>query len=179
MTVLVYGFKPFKDYKTNVTEEAIKRLRGMKDVKFVVFPATFNRKQYIDAVKRHRPDVVFGLGQYPQGKKYRFERKAVNRYALSKKNKPHAIRTGGPKQLFLPLRLPTDRHSWESYDAGTYVCNYSMYVIAEYLRDSDTAFAFVHVPRTKNPGEVATYVRNLIKKIADSHRYGESSTIAL
>ena len=34
-----------------------------------------------------------------------------------------------------------------SYDAGNYVCNFSMFVIAEYCRNRGRRVGFIHLPK--------------------------------
>jgi pyrrolidone-carboxylate peptidase len=52
-----------------------------------------------------------------------------------------------------------------SYDAGDYVCNFSMYVILDYLRRhrQDARFGFVHVPHYYDLKRAAGFLRKLLK----------------
>ena len=121
MKVLVYGFGPYMNYKENITETIVKKL---KSVSKQLFDVKFGKNQFINAVKDF--DVIIGLGQHPRSKKLRIERKAVNLKWKSRKETPKPIFKDKPQQSFVTLKIKKDKDSWLSYDAGKYVCNYSM-----------------------------------------------------
>ena len=66
MRVLIYGFGSYRDFPDNITETIIKALPSHPNVKTVVFPVRFDKRQFIEVLKRHQPDVVIGLGQCTQ-----------------------------------------------------------------------------------------------------------------
>jgi len=147
MKVLLYGFKPYKKWKENITEKIIRKIRNRKNLKKIIFDVEFNKKNFIDEIKKYNPDVIIGLGQHPRSKKIRIERKAVNLKTHNKKEVPKKISKKGPKYLFVNLKLKKDKNSWISYDAGKYVCNYSMYMISDFFKSKNIKFAFIHLPK--------------------------------
>lgn len=106
-----------------------------------------------------------GLGQCGSGKKIRIERKAINRKRFGKKERPKPIFKKRPKYYFLNLKLKKDRGSRISYNAGDYVCNYSMYVISNFIRKKNIKFAFVHIPRNYNLNKAVKFVESKIHEI--------------
>jgi pyroglutamyl-peptidase len=168
--VLVYGFGPYKQFKDNVTSRIVKKLRASRTLKKIVFPVKFDKKQFIDAVKKHRPDVVLGLGQCSKGSWMRIERRAINKKRSYKKEKPRAIARGGAKWLPANLRPEKSASAGRtkiSYDAGDYVCNFSMYVVLDYLRRHrrETRFGFIHVPHDYDPARARVFLTRLVGKL--------------
>lgn len=152
MVVLVYGFGPYKRYKTNITQRLVKALPRSARLRKIVFPVRFERRRFIAALRKHRPDVVLGLGQCAAGKRLRIERRAANRKRNDEKERARPINRRGPRTLAPTLRLERKlfgRGAKFSRNAGDYVCNFSMYVILDYLRRRSpaTRFGFIHVPR--------------------------------
>src|SRR5262249_53192914 len=105
MRVLVYGFGPYKQFKTNITQKILRKLPRSRNVKKIVFPVRFDKNQFIAAIEKHRPDAILGLGQCGSGKRLRIERRAVNRKRDSKDEKGRPIRRGGPRSLAPTLAL--------------------------------------------------------------------------
>jgi len=172
MRVLVYGFGPYRRFKNNITREIVRKLRASPNLKKIVFPVRFHKKQFTIAVSKYRPDVVLGLGQCSTGRLLRIERRAVNKRREHKKEKPRAIVRGGPKSMPATLRLEKaalGKHVKISYDAGDYVCNFSMYVILDYLRRrrrENGRFGFIHVPHDYDPARAQAFLAGLVGKLA-------------
>src|ERR1043165_9997201 len=95
MRVFVYGFGPYKQFKSNITQEIVRKIPRSAGLKKIVFPVRFDKNQFIAAIAKHRPDVILGLGQCGSGKYLRIERRAVNRRRNNKDEKGKAIVTGG------------------------------------------------------------------------------------
>ncbi len=151
MRLHLYGFGPYKHFKANITEKIVRKLPRSAYLKKIVFPVRFDKAQFLSAIEKHRPDVILGLGQCGSGKHLRIERRAVNRRRNSKEEKASAIRRGGPRWLIPTLRLRKGafgRQGVTSSNAGDYVCNFSMYMMLDYLkrRDSKARFSFIHIP---------------------------------
>jgi pyroglutamyl-peptidase len=168
MRVLVYGFGPYKHFKANITQKIVRKLPRSADLTKIVFPVRFDEKQFVAAIEKHRPDVILGLGQCGSGKHLRIERRAVNRRRDSKDEKGRAIRRGGARWLRPTLRLRKTLFSGQaksSSTAGDYVCNFSMYMILDYIkrRRSRTRFGFIHIPHDYDRSNA----RRLVKKIID------------
>ena len=168
MRLLVYGFGPYKQFKSNITHRIVSKLPRSTDLKKIVFPVRFNKSQFTAAIAKHRPDIILGLGQCGSGKKLRIERRAINFRRKNKEEKGRAIVRGGPKALAPTLQLRKmifDGQANISSNAGDYVCNFSMYIILDYLnrRRSRTLFGFIHIPHDYDRSRA----RRLVKKIID------------
>jgi pyroglutamyl-peptidase len=171
MRVLVYGFGPYRHFQENVTEQILRELPKQRRLKTIVFPVKFHKSQFIDPVKEFRPGVVLGLGQCSTGRLLKIEARAVNRRRGDKSGKTRPIIQGGADILLTNLELNFGRAAKASRDAGDYVCNYSMYVILDFLkrRHLPIPFGFIHVPHGYNKGKAA----RLLLKAVDELRTGE------
>jgi pyrrolidone-carboxylate peptidase len=160
--ILLYGFGPYDSHETNISGELLKGMRLPRSVQRRVFDVCFDRAMFIDAIERHDPEIIIGLGQSTRSRKIRIERKAVNlmgeRGATKKPISRH-----GPDHLFMSLRIPHTGRARLSYDAGTYVCNFSMYVMAEHCRDSRRRCGFVHLPGSLQLSEAEEFVSMLLQ----------------
>lgn len=160
--VLLYGFGPYDNHETNISGELVKGMQLPQGVQRRVFDVCFDRSMFIDALDACDPDVVIGLGQSARSRKIRIERKAVNLMGERGENK-RPINTQGPDHLFMSLDVPHDDRVRLSYDAGTYVCNFSMYVIAEYCLDSGRRCGFLHLPRRLSLSQAGVFVGTLVR----------------
>lgn len=165
MKILVYGFKPYKHWKENITEKILRKIKPRKNLKKVIFPVEFERKVFLDRIKRYKPDIILGLGQCSRGKKIRIERKAVNLKKHNKKEKAKIISRNKPKYLFTSLKLKKDKGSRISYNAGQYVCNFSIYVISDFSKNK-IGFAFLHIPSDYNLNKAVRFVESKINRLA-------------
>ncbi len=59
--ILIYGFKPFKNYKKNVSHEVVKKFDRKKYIK-VVFPVAYEKEQILDKIEKYQPNIIIGLG---------------------------------------------------------------------------------------------------------------------
>jgi pyrrolidone-carboxylate peptidase len=165
MRLLIYGFGPYKQFKENITARVLKKLPETKGVKKVIFPVRFQQRQFIEALKKHKPEIILGLGQTSRSKRIKIERRAVNRRRENKGDRARPIRAGGRKWLATNLRWNGGRQARQSNSAGDYVCNYSMYVILDYLkrRALPARFGFIHMPHDYNLRSARRYVLNLVR----------------
>jgi len=136
MKILVYGFKPYKKYKENITENIIIKIKNRKNLVKEVFTVKFEKNMFLEKIKRQ-----------------------------NKKDKPKIIFKDKPKYRFTSLKLTTDENSRISYNAGKYVCNYSMYVILDYCQNKTTEFAFIHVPKGYNLDKAVKFVESKINEL--------------
>lgn len=168
MRVLIYGFGPYRHFQTNVTEKILRRLPKRRQVKTVVFPVRFHKRQFIEAIQEHKPEVVLGLGQCSRGRRLRIEARAVNRRRNNKNEKNKLIVSDGSPSLSTTLKLDLGRHARFSNNAGDYVCNYSAYVILDFLgrRHLPVRFGFIHIPHRY---AVQTAVRTLVKVLSENY----------
>ena len=169
MRILIYGFGAYRQFKQNITQQVLGKLRRSAGLKKIVFPVRFDRRQFTSAVKQYRPDVVLGLGQCSRGRLMRIERRAINRKRNNGKGRARPIVRGGPRRLPTTLKLETlglGKSAKVSRDAGDYVCNFSMYIMLNYLRRCrpDARFGFIHIPRDFNPERVVRFVRRILRK---------------
>jgi pyrrolidone-carboxylate peptidase len=158
---LVYGFGPYEEFDANISESVVRALAPRPGVVIEVFDVRFDRDMFVSVLGRHAPDVVIGLGQCRRGRKLRIESRAQNRWG--RRGEPlRRVSESGPGHLFASLRLPFDARTRASRDAGTYVCNFSMYVCLEYCATRGSQYGFIHVPRGYDPGAAADYLGEAI-----------------
>jgi len=167
MRILIYGFGPYRRFRHNVTEKLIRRLPRRREFRTIIFPVRFHRRQFIDAVRKHDPEAILGLGQCSRGRRLRIERRAVNKRRNDKHERAMPIIRGGPRQLPTSLNLNIGPPARFSRIAGDYVCNYSMYVILDYLkrRRVPVRFGFVHIPHDFDPGRASPILAKAIDSI--------------
>lgn len=63
--------------------------------------------------------------------------------------------------------LKKDTNSWLSYNAGTYVCNFSMYIISDLLQNSGVKYAFLHIPKQFDVDTAVHFVEAKIKEMVN------------
>lgn len=167
MRLLIYGFGPYKQFRENITEKILRRLPARMGLKKAIFPVRFQKRQFIEALKKHKPEIILGLGQTSRSRRLKIERRAVNRRREEKGDRARPIRAGGRKWLATSLRWNRGRQAGISYDAGDYVCNYSIYVILDYLkrRRLPTRFGFIHIPHDYSVSRARRFVLSVARKI--------------
>ena len=167
MRLLIYGFGPYRHFQDNVTEKIVRRLPRRDGRKKIVFPVRFHKAQFLNPIKKHRPDFILGLGQCAHGERLRIEFQAVNRRRNSPDDKKRPILTGGPPSLKTSLRLALGRQGKSSNKAGEYVCNYSMYVILDFIKRHrlDIRFGFIHIPHRYDYRKATHLVEKAIGRI--------------
>ncbi len=164
MKLLVYAFEPFGQNTKNISQQVLKQLRGRKNVKKIILPVKFNSTFVIKAIENIKPNIILGLGQYPRGKKIRIERLAKNQ----QKSKGHlqtSIKKNGPAKAAVTLKLQPDINSWVSYNAGRYVCNYSIYVLLTNAITKDIPFAFLHISKKVDVNKATDILEHKIDEI--------------
>jgi pyroglutamyl-peptidase len=165
MRILLYGFGPYREFRDNITARIIRSLSRQAGLKKLVFPVRFQRRQFIDALDRHRPDIVLGLGQSSR-KRIEVETRALNRRRAGKLERVRPILKDKPKSL--PTSLPIHAGRWAgiSINAGDYVCNYSMFVLLEEIdrRQLRTRFGFVHIPHDCDQLKAIGYVQRILQQ---------------
>ncbi len=148
--VLVYAFGPYQSFDTNVTQRTLEAMRAPKGVVLHVFDVKFRRAMFERVFERVRPAAIIGLGQHPRARKLRLERRAHSRGNRS-------------RARFVTLDLPRTRDTAVTYDAGDYVCNFSMWVGTDWCARHGARYAFVHVPKDYAPERLEAYLRKAIK----------------
>lgn len=164
--VLVTGFSPFLDFKTNPSQTVAQKLDGQKSkgVSFTgkVLPVSYDEAEsvllnYLDEVK---PDLVIGTGLAPGRPRISVEKIAIN-YKYSQAPDNSGIRASGeridqemPDGIFSLLEVETlvellNRNNIPaqiSTTAGSYLCNYVMFLIVKEAIDRGIRGGFVHLP---------------------------------
>ena len=164
--ILVFGFKPYGKYKTNISEIIVNKLRNKKISKKIILPITFNRNRIIKKIKEIKPDVILGVSQHPRARKIRIERKAKNMIKL-RKEKLKFTNKNSKKVLFTNLKIKKINGTTITYNAGTYVCNFVMFNIMDYIikNDKDIKFAFLHIPKKYNIRKGISTINKIINNI--------------
>ncbi len=169
MRILVYGFKPYADYSSNITEQVLARIDETQTLKKRVFDVRFDAAMFNETLARLRPDRIIGLGQHPRARKLRIERKAKN-LKKSAGKAPAPIITDGPSECYTTLKLPQNDLTTVTYNAGTYVCNYSMYLMAQYCHQTGAQSGFVHVPVGYDLRTLRQYLHQAVQQIVRNNR---------
>ena len=166
MRILVYGFGPYREFPNNITETIINALPSVAGLTTAVFPVRFNRRQFIDVLERHKPDHVIGLGQCRRGRT-EIESRAINHKRAGKMGPVKLIRQSGAEFLPTTLDIKLGPQVGRSDNAGDYVCNYSMYVMLDYISRiaGEVKFMFLHIPHDADPRNATALVARAIKKL--------------
>lgn len=167
MKILLYGFKPFLQYSENITEKIIANIKYNNDIKKIIFDVLFDENIFKDAIKNYKPDFIIGMGQYPRGKKIRIERTAYNEKRNSKKERSSIISKKYPEKLYATLKLASDNNSRITYNAGRYVCNFSMFTCLSYTKNTCTKYAFLHIPKDIEIKKGVDFVEKALKNLKD------------
>ncbi|HQC74570.1 MAG TPA: pyroglutamyl-peptidase I, partial [Bacilli bacterium] len=163
--LLITAFVPFGKQTHNSSLEVVRKLRkqfkGIELV-FVKLPVVFNIDLYGDLLKQHQPDYLLMCGQAGGRKLIECEKVAIN-YVYSRQPdnigviiKGSRIIYDGPDAYFstaplLPIvnklqeeKLPVQM----SFSAGTYVCNFSYYLMLHtiHIHHLCCEAMFVHFP---------------------------------
>ena len=167
MRLLIYGFGPYRHFQDNVTEKIVRRLPRREGHKKIVFRVKFHKAQFLNAIKQHRPDLILGLGQCAHGERLRIEAQAANRRRNSPDDKARSILPGGSPSLKTNFRLALGRQGKSSNKAGEYVCNYSMYVILDFIKRHrlPIRFGFIHIPHGYDDKKAIRILEKAIDKI--------------
>ncbi len=165
MRVLLYGFKPYGDYTENITEQVLSRISATDTLVKKVYEVRFDADMFNKTLSRLKPDRILGLGQHPRARKLRIERKARNlRKTPDQTLIP--ISATGPASMHATLQLPETALTTVTYDAGTYVCNYSMYLTGQYCRQSGAHFGFIHIPKDQDLTILSAYLKMAVARIS-------------
>lgn len=164
--ILIYAFEPFLRYRRNVTQAIVEALPARPEWHSAILPVRFEPEIFLPLVESLNPDYILGLGQCPRGAQIRIERKAHNlmRHRRSEPGEP--IDAEGPAQLVPNWRIAPNSRRRDSYDAGRYVCNYSMYLMSRYAETHGSNYAFLHVPRTYSVRSATREIVALLEALA-------------
>ena len=165
MRVLIYGFGAYRQFRDNITARIIKSLPKTASLITEIFPVRFQRRQFIAALKRHRPDIILGLGQSSR-KQIDVETQARNRRRAGKIDELRPIFRDRPKSLPATLKIRAGRSVRSSNDAGDYVCNYSMYVLLDAIvrQRRKVQFGFIHIPHDWDLEKAVGLIRKVLRQ---------------
>lgn len=155
MKILLYGFAPFGHNATNISQQVVEQYPQNPDLIKHVFPTRFNSTQFLAVAEQYQPNLIIGLGQYPRGKKIRIETIAYNSYHSKSHPTPRVILPRAPATLPLCYLPPATLNSYLSNNPGRYVCNYSMYLFADWALSHNAKSCFLHLPKSCNPDTIS------------------------
>jgi pyroglutamyl-peptidase len=163
--ILLYGFGPYRPFRENITKKILKSLPKQPGLKKVVFPVRFRRAQFVEALSKFRPDVILGLGQSSR-RRIEVESRALNWRRARRSKKRKRILRYGPASIGTTLRLKVGKGARRSMSAGDYVCNFSMYVMLDYIQRQELSipFGFVHIPHDQDVGKARRCVEELLRR---------------
>ncbi|MDP8023964.1 MAG: hypothetical protein RAK20_05810, partial [Conexivisphaerales archaeon] len=164
--VLITGFEPFLDYKINPTQEIARVLDG-KEINGLrysgrVLPVDYSRleEKLMKFIQEVRPDLIIGTGLAAGRAKISLEKIAIN-YKFSLENDNSGKRAVGERidnsmedgifslinveelfQILNSVNIPAEI----SLSAGSYLCNYAMFVIIREAKKLNIKGGFVHFP---------------------------------
>ena len=162
MKILVHGFGPYQKWRDNITVKVLGHLKDRKNLATKIFDVAFDSEMFLREIRENAPDVVIGMGQHPRARKIRIERTAVNRRRNSRDDVAEKIDPDGPDKLHVCLKIPAGPGLRITYNAGDYVCNFSMYVLGRYCVERNIRYGFLHVPMKMDPKVVAGIVDGII-----------------
>jgi pyroglutamyl-peptidase len=164
--VLLTGFEPFLDFKTNPTQKIATFLNKKEKhgVQYVgkVLPVSFSEieDRLVELIEDEKPDLVIGTGLAAGRSKVSLEKIAIN-YKFSNEPDNRGKKAAGEKiddklgdgifsllnveelyRLINKAKIPTEI----SLSAGAYLCNYAMFVIVREARRMGKKGGFVHFP---------------------------------
>jgi pyroglutamyl-peptidase len=180
--VLISGFEPFGSHAENssqVIAEIFKEvdLLGF-EIRIIILPVTFKSAFELlkTEIEKFGPDYVLCLGLAGERTSITVERVAINLIHSKIPDNDgiiyldQVILQNGPAAYFSTLphekirELKTAFPVEESYTAGTYVCNYLMYNVLNFFKDSDVKAGFIHLPHLKeNRGPIHQAIVDILK----------------
>jgi pyroglutamyl-peptidase len=169
--ILLYGFGPYRQFRDNITARIIKSLPPQPGLTKIVFGVRFHRRQFVEALKRFKPDVVLGLGQSSR-RAIQTEAQATNRRRARWTDRPKPIAPDGAQRLKTNLALKIGREVRRSSNAGDYVCNFSMYVMLDHVRQNelDTLYGFIHIPHDYDQKKARRMVEKILRRCRNARR---------
>ena len=166
--VFIYGFGPYLSFEDNITQKIVESLRDVTikgfEIKLKAFDVKFDESMFLAPIKRFKPNYILGMGQHPRARRIRIERRGVNLM-----NHPHQppkpIKSSSDEVIYTSLKVSPCEASYVTYDAGTYVCNYSMYTLESFAESLGYKYAFFHVPKNFKVKQAARFIRRVIDEL--------------
>lgn len=163
--ILIYGFRKFEHHSSNISESVIAALPQSTWLVTKVFDVEFDSKMFKNEFDSTRPEFIIGLGQHSGARKIRIERRAQN--LMRRGRKPHGsqIERNPKRTVISNLTLPVSAGTTVTYDAGTYVCNYSMWQMYSWCQQNSAYWTFLHIPQYGNVMEAVEYLKKICEMI--------------
>jgi pyroglutamyl-peptidase len=166
MTVLLFGFEPFLEFDENPTDLIVRGLDGKKiageRVVSRTLPVDYAKieRRIFAGIEETKPKLVLGFGLAAGRDKVTPEKVGLNYVnSTSKDNRgrklqgvpisprgPDAILSDLPVEKLVKELGAKGIPSALSLSAGSYLCNYAMYVCLREGRRSGFRAGFIHVP---------------------------------
>ncbi len=166
MTVVIFGYEPFLEFKENPSGLIAQSLNGREiaghRVKGITLPVEYSRLEEIivDTLNREKPTLALGLGLAAGRNVVTPEKIAVNyKHATEPDNTgkiilAEKIDASQPDGLF--ANFPVEGMVEElnrrgvpsslSLSAGAYLCNNAMFLIVREARKAGFSGGFIHIP---------------------------------
>ncbi len=171
MTVVIFGFEPFLEFKENPSEIVARSLRGRRIcghiVDSVILPVDYSKveKPITKAIEKYNPTLALGIGLAGERNKITPEKVALNfKHSESPDNSGRRVQGKAIDRLSadgifsnLPVEGLVSYLNGQgipaslSLSAGSYLCNYAMFVIVRAARSKSEnsrklGGGFVHIP---------------------------------
>ena len=160
-SVFLYGFKPFRNFSENVTEQIINAVPQRAGLETCVFDVVFDSDMFLQPLITFKPSIVLGLGMSSKAKQLCIEQCAVNSMGHDGED-TRLIHEEGDACLTCSVQLPESKETMVSDDAGTYVCNFSMYTYLSQTLIPDLQYGFLHVPESYSVSAALAYLAPLL-----------------
>jgi len=162
--ILVYGFSSWGNVAVNISQQVVQRLTSNSSVTTRVLSTCFDENQFLEMVGEDDYDYALGLGRYPRGKKIRIEQRGFNRKKV--KTSEVQIDIVGKPNYEVTWEIQPSNDMETTDDPGSFVCNYSMYILGKWATINHKKFAFLHIPKTFSEDKAVVIVDTIIKEQA-------------
>ena len=160
--LFIYGFGPYQNFDHNITTDIVELILETESISTRIYETQFDAEPILSDLNRVKPNIVIGLGQSPRAEALLIESSAKNLMCRSPDDSGVAIQDGAALVLPLSLHLPLLDGCELSDNAGTYVCNFSMWTVESWCRQNQARSGFVHVPFNYSTEKAAHYIRGVI-----------------
>lgn len=157
--ILLYAFSSWGKNNSNISEEVLNNLDLPADK--LVLQVSFDQQPFLDILAMDYSHII-GLGQYPRGNFIRLEQVAHNIYGS--KSMGFQVIDEGPENLQVDLKLKPTANSKITFDAGKFLCNFSMYTILKNKKQNQK-YAFLHIPKRIDINKAVEYVDEILRQI--------------
>ncbi len=143
--ILVYGFANWGTVKVNISQQIVEGIADFPKLQKRILRVRFDEQLFLDMVNEQQYDYVLGVGRYPRGSKIRIEQLGFNRKKIGKQC--GFISTGGVDNYPVTWHIQPLEGMETTNDPGSFVCNFSMYVLGRWASQHAVKYAFLHVPK--------------------------------